>query len=557
MRAAIFGDLGLLDPRRADIESDLIFVAAPGAREQSRRIVPVEIVEIVAERRRDILRRVIGFLDREPALQLAWRDIAVAVTRRRGRGRHRRVVGAEYGRAGGVSDRTRRGGIGEVEGGDDPALRIDRGQSGGRIGFIALRHRRLGHAALAPALIIIAAQHRDQADRLHPPKAALLDEVALEHRLGPQRPGLVAAEHPEIEPARPALVPVGRDRDQCIELEMLVDLAAAEPAGAGLLEPAADAALALPDATPRHLDRAVCREEVGDVVPELLVDIIAVSVLQVADEILIAHPRQPPLDRGRGGRCDGPRIGRGRCDRHAGLVGGIVIGNGLEIRLQIAPAIGIGAGIHGDMVQAGDLPDAVLQFIVILLDAAFPAGIGRPAQHRDFVPAPLGAAAVGGDGDDRGQSELGVELAGGEPVAAAAELRLEPARDRGPAFHAVGAVIQHRVAREQVRHLVPQAELRIIGVGDLQPLDRAHPLQPIETDCDPRQIAGLRQSRRGAGQSQRRRDGGPRPHSAARMTGLRKVPIGSISIATWSPGAIRGAWPSVPMMITSPGTSVM
>ncbi len=196
---------------------------------------------------------------------------------------------------------------------------------------------------------------------------------------------------------------------------MLVDLAVAQTRRPFALEHAADPRLAAPDTDAGDLDRAIGGEQVGDVCPHLLIDIITVGILQVADEILVAHSRQPPFDRGRGIGRARRRFGEQR-DRHAGFGGRIMVGNHLEIVLKVAPAILVRSRIHRIMVETRDLPDAVLDLVQILLDAALPARIPRPAaEHRQFVPAALGGPAIRRKIDDRRHRELRVERARSKP----------------------------------------------------------------------------------------------------------------------------------------------
>ncbi len=129
-------------------------------------------------------------------------------------------------------------------------------------------------------------------------------------------------------------------------------------------------------------------------------------------------------------------------------------------------------------MQAREFPNAALLYILILLDAAGPVGVrAEAAEHRHLVPARLGGLAVDGQIDDRIEHHLGVQAARRQALPAIAETVQEIGGDRLAPARRVLAVDQLGPVGEQGRHLVPQAELRILRIGDLEPLDVAHPLR--------------------------------------------------------------------------------
>jgi hypothetical protein len=94
------------------------------------------------------------------------------------------------------------------------------------------------------------------------------------------------ARHPEIHAARLGAQAVAGHGHVRLHVDVVVDLAFAQPRGAELLEPAADAVAADVNAALADLHRAAVGEEVCDVVPQLAIDVVAVGVLQVQDVVL-------------------------------------------------------------------------------------------------------------------------------------------------------------------------------------------------------------------------------------------------------------------------------
>ncbi len=102
------------------------------------------------------------------------------------------------------------------------------------------------------------------------------------------------------------------------------------------------------------------------------------------------------------------------------------------------------------------------------------------ADQQEAVPASLGRLAVDREIHDGMIDDLRMHGAGCQALAAAAFLRLQILRDAGAALHALLVEDERRVVGEQLRHLAPQAELRVLRVGALQILDRAHRLGAID-----------------------------------------------------------------------------
>src|SRR4030095_7312824 len=71
-----------------------------------------------------------------------------------------------------------------------------------------------------------------------------------------------------------------------------------KPRGPTPLERATDALWPAIDADVLNRQRAISREQIGDVVPHLPIHVVAVGVLKIADLILVVHHRDALLESG-------------------------------------------------------------------------------------------------------------------------------------------------------------------------------------------------------------------------------------------------------------------
>src|SRR5690606_13267735 len=75
-----------------------------------------------------------------------------------------------------------------------------------------------------------------------------------------------------------------------------------------------------------------------------------------------------------------------------------------------------------EIVDARELPRAVLAHVLVLIDTAGPFGVAAEAAgHRPFPPAALGRLPVRRDVDQRPEDELRVEASGRQAVTSVAE----------------------------------------------------------------------------------------------------------------------------------------
>src|SRR5690606_8255008 len=111
--------------------------------------------------------------------------------------------------------------------------------------------------------------------------------------------------------------------------------------------------------------------------------------------------------------------------RYAGLVHREVIRHDFLIVVDVAPTRFVRTREHRVIVDARELPRAVLAHVLVLVDTAGPFGsAAEAAGHRPFPPAALGRLPVGRYVDQRPEDELRVEASGRQAVTSVAE-RLE------------------------------------------------------------------------------------------------------------------------------------
>src|SRR5436190_1309562 len=163
-------------------------------------------------------------------------------------------------------------------------------------------------ARVEPAALVRRDERRVPVELLDFPDAVLLHVFVLVRAFAPvaTRSRAVDAGHQERAPARLGRLPVGRDGDDRLELEVLVEHALERSllAAAQAQEIAADAVLADVDAARADLECAVVREQVEHLVPEHLVGVVAVAALEILERIDVGdargaglHAREPRAQR--------------------------------------------------------------------------------------------------------------------------------------------------------------------------------------------------------------------------------------------------------------------
>ncbi len=243
LQLAQFGNLRLADALRTDIEADEIFLPPPILGEEGARLVPLIVVDPV-EGGRDIVDPVIGFRHREIALRFGQRHM------RSGRGgdRRKQVAPAHDARGRRIGHRLAAARVRIAE--DRKRLAIHGiGRAHRRIGRERCRRRRRVQRALGPALIVIGVHDRKNPHFANPPDAVLLDVAVLENRQPHRgRAAVGIAQHGEFDAARMGLHPAGRDGDQRVGHDVIVELAVQQSCRAVPFQCAADALHAAIDA---------------------------------------------------------------------------------------------------------------------------------------------------------------------------------------------------------------------------------------------------------------------------------------------------------------------
>ena len=145
-----------------------------------------------------------------------------------------------------------------------------------------------------------------------------------------------------------------------------------------------------------------------------------------------------------------------------------------DVRSGILPASGsVRRRDLGFRVKHADLPDAVFQNVLILVDAAVPGGRASVAsQHRQDAPSPLRGSAVRREGDHRLEQDVRVDAAFGEAELSLPDLLKKELTDRSLSAHAL-LIVGDGILGEQVREVIPQTEFDVVSVGILQALDGA------------------------------------------------------------------------------------
>src|SRR6185295_3605199 len=137
-----------------------------------------------------------------------------------------------------------------------------------------------------PATFVGCVELRVEVQRPDLPDAVLLHVVVLVDAFAPVSAGAFAVDAALDDAAPPALrgLAVARERDDRRELEVIHDLAGAQArlAAREAVEIFPDVRLAGVDAVQAELDRAVLREEGGDVIPHRLVEVVTKDALQIA-----------------------------------------------------------------------------------------------------------------------------------------------------------------------------------------------------------------------------------------------------------------------------------
>ena len=152
-----------------------------------------------------------------------------------------------------------------------------------------------GHAAVVGAAIEFAVERDEGVQRLDAPDAIDQAIAVFVNRFAPA--GLSAQPGDENERAPPTLrpLPVGVDVNHRLQLHVVEQDAAFVTRQRVKILP--HPVLPDIDAPPRDFERAVRREHIGRLVPQPLVDIVAVGRLQIADRQMGFRDRRLPLQR--------------------------------------------------------------------------------------------------------------------------------------------------------------------------------------------------------------------------------------------------------------------
>ncbi len=264
--------------------------------EQVRQVVEQILVQVVAVRALEILQRMEVLHPPDPALRGCQDRIEVidlrqphlaaeGLQRRGGSLRPRPPDGRVVRRLPGHR-------IAVVEG-RDMRLRVDlvrlswrpvRGdhRAGGR--------HRLG--ILAPTLVVVRDEGGIKVERPELPDSTLLHERVLVHALHPPALLVIDAGHVQLAAPRPCRQAVRRDVDDRLQLDVVVHTAELESLGTLQAKEGAHMALAHIDAGKAGLDRAVVHEQIGRLVPQSPIDVVAVDALQVLDLLLILEQKR-------------------------------------------------------------------------------------------------------------------------------------------------------------------------------------------------------------------------------------------------------------------------
>ena len=253
---------------------------------------------------------------------------------------------------------------------------------------------------------------------------------------------------------------------------------------------ATHAFLADVDAALGNLHRRVFGEQVGEQIPLLLVEVVAVHRDELLDVVRVLQELHALLERGdrrvrrllraRAARRDS-RSGRAGCRRPARRRSSPTAGDPAEaasrrrrpgLVLVLRPAAFVRNHEGLVPVELRDLPDAVVLDVLVLVRAFAPArALAVLPAHDERAPAGLRGLAVVRDVHDGLQLDVLVQAAFGQADLAAAERVEIRAHALLADVHAVLRDLDGAVLREQVGDVVPLRLVDVVAVGTLQSLD--------------------------------------------------------------------------------------
>jgi hypothetical protein len=283
------------DARVAFVDAALGQLDPAVAREQVGEIVPEVLVEIVAVGARQIVELVEVFHATHGVFSSGQRRLHIGRFGQASalRIRHQRRGGELFT---GAADF----GVVRRFAGDRIAI-VERRDVRFRIDGVRLRRRlvgrqlracgRRGLRVLGPPFVVVGDERRIEMQRLEFPDAILFDEAVLVRAFAPSTGALIFAGHCELAAADASGHAVGRDVDDGLELDVVVQHAVSGALRAEQLQECAHARLAGVDALLGPLDGAVSGEQIGDLIPHVAVEVVAVDALEILDVLRIPQQR--------------------------------------------------------------------------------------------------------------------------------------------------------------------------------------------------------------------------------------------------------------------------
>jgi hypothetical protein len=188
---------------------------------------------------------------------------------------------------------------------------MEPGRVGVRPGLVGNAGRRVGRQARAdkarfvhvrvpgPSAIVI--RHIERLVPVEPadlPDAVLLDVLVLEGAFAPEGTLPQLARQDDVPPGSPGGATVLREGHDRHQLQVLVQLPRREtPAAiAEGVEVFTDTVTPVVHAIQTHLDRRTGREQISGVVPQCLIDVIAIDTLQILERVEVLEPRAAQLE---------------------------------------------------------------------------------------------------------------------------------------------------------------------------------------------------------------------------------------------------------------------
>ena len=301
--------------------------------------------------------------------------------------------------------------------------------------------------------------------------------------------------------------------------------------------------------------RRIVGEQTGDLVPLVLVEVVAIDGLQILDRVMRFETRNFELPRSKrciggrrashGARCTGNRvlvvIGRHERSRVRFVVdGGRLVWRELlhdvadecVLRFHFRPAAFIRRDEAHVPVKLPDLPDSALFHVLVLVGAFAPrGGLLELALLHEGAPAALRGLPIRRHVHDGLQEHVVVHLPFDEPVVPAAKLFEVFAYAVLADIDAFIRIFDGSVGREQIRHLVPLGLVEVEAVGALKSFDVVGVFHAISARLECGNLRGTRAGLlrpggpfrllRAGGQGERRAGGNGKSAGYARTCGQR------------------------------------